>query len=143
MEPSKEYIINDLLIKRITTVMYQDCEPDTDFIDSLIEEIHARPYTDHVTLNEQQRKYILSFTEEDPLLMAYVEGQNHPSDKIVIDIKNDLLNKIIYDFDSGDRPDLSDCSTTDDWYGHGWDDCRDGFVQYLKNLLVGGKNDLL
>ena len=33
-------------------------------------------------MSEEQRKYILSFKEEDPLLMAYVEGQKAAEQRI-------------------------------------------------------------
>lgn len=33
-------------------------------------------------MSEEQRKYILSFKEEDPLLMAYVEGQKAAKQRI-------------------------------------------------------------
>jgi hypothetical protein len=44
------------------------------------------------------------------------------------------LDNLIHEYDSGDHPEISDCDTTDEWYGHGWDDCRDAFVQHLKSL---------
>lgn len=46
-------------------------------------------------MTEEQRKYILSFHEEDPLLIAYVEGQEHPSQKAAATIRNQTLD----DFD--------------------------------------------
>jgi hypothetical protein len=43
-QPQREYIINEMLLKRMTAIMYQDCEPDTDIVDSLIAEVHSRQH---------------------------------------------------------------------------------------------------
>jgi hypothetical protein len=53
-------------------------------------------------------------------------------------IRNELLDEIIHDYDSGDHPEMSDCDTTDEWYGHGWDDCRFNFVENLKGKKLSG-----
>lgn len=50
-----------------------------------------------------------------------------------------VLDKILKDI-SGDNPDVTDCDTTDEWYGHGWDDCRDHITKYITDLRQGGKS---
>lgn len=47
--------------------------------------------------------------------------------------RNEVLDKILKDL-SGDNPEVSDCDTKDDWYGYGWDDCREHIIEYIKEL---------
>jgi hypothetical protein len=54
--------------------------------------------------------------------------------------RNDVLDKILKDL-SGDNPEVSDCDTTDDWYGYGWDDCREHIIKYIERLRKGEESD--
>jgi hypothetical protein len=46
---------------------------------------------------------------------------------------DDVLEEIIKTLESGDNLEL-DCNTTDEWYGHGWDDCRENLVRFIKSI---------
>ena len=51
-------------------------------------------------------------------------------------IKDKLLGQLIEEYESGDNSDLMDCNTTDEWYGHGWEDATDKFVKHLKDIRL-------
>lgn len=51
-----------------------------------------------------------------------------------LSIKDKLLGQLIEEYESGDNSDLTDCDTTDEWYGHGWEDATEKFVKHLKDI---------
>lgn len=46
---------------------------------------------------------------------------------------DDIIERLIVYLDGSENFEL-DCDTTDDWYGHGWDDCRENLIRCLKSL---------
>ena len=80
-------------------------------------------------MTPEQRKYILSFHEEDPLLMAYVEGQKAGAAQA----REEVLTEIIEHLQSK-RGEVMRMAT--DAYPVG---VLDGTVLYLESLRTGGE----
>jgi hypothetical protein len=49
------------------------------------------------------------------------------------EIRDKVLGEMVQRLDDSSNFDL-DCNTTDEWYGHGWDDCRDNLINFVKEL---------
>lgn len=46
-----------------------------------------------------------------------------------------VLEELVSVLKSGNNVNL-DCDTTDEWYGYGWEDCRDNLKTFIESLIV-------
>jgi len=138
MTQEKKYIITDHEINCIEFMMHEDgVDLEKEFV-KMTNTIRSRPHTPSrcdlldESLCDDCENYLHGCRSYPPCCV----GVANNTEQAIRDATLAAYDKIINEFESGNNPDITDCDTTDEWYGHGWDDARTQFVDHIKSLRL-------